>query len=151
MKVLFTLVLTVIISLNSMAQNKHPMKIGMVSIFVEDPAKAFKYYTEVLGFEEYMFDPENHLAIVNSSADKGGVTLLLEPVGPWLPIALEYKNKLYEMGMPVISFSSDDIQKTVEELKAKGVKFKKEPVKTDFGWEAVFDDNNGNFIQLYQL
>ena len=52
------------------------------------------------------------------------------------------------MGIPVISFSSDDIQKTADELKEKGVKFKKDPVKTDFGYEAIFDDSNGNYIQL---
>ena len=55
------------------------------------------------------------------------------------------------MGIPVISFSSDNIQKTTEELKKKGVIFKKDPVKTDFGYEAIFDDSNGNYIQLIQL
>lgn len=37
------------------------------------------------------------------------------------------------MGMPVISFGCDDRQKTYEELKSKGVKFKLEPTKRDFG------------------
>ena len=62
-----------------MGQNKHPMKIAMVSVFVEDPVKAFQYYTEILGFEE----------------------------------------ELYSLGLPVISFSSDDILETVNELKKK--------------------------------
>ena len=33
-----------------MGQNEQPMRIAMVSVFVEDPVKAFEYYTEVLGF-----------------------------------------------------------------------------------------------------
>lgn len=40
-----------------MGQNKHPMRISMVSVFVTDPVKAFKHYTEVLGFDEVMFVP----------------------------------------------------------------------------------------------
>lgn len=135
-----------------MGQNKHPMKVNMVSVFVSDPSKAFKYYTEVLGFEEVMFMPEHYLAIVKSPLDPDGVTILLEPTEPGgIEIAKKYKKELYEMGMPVITFSSDDIHKTFEELKAKGVIFKKEPTKTGYGFEAVFDDDNGNFIQLIQL
>ncbi len=135
-----------------MAQNKHPMKIAMVSILVEDPVKAFKYYTEILGFEEVMYAPESYIAIVKSSLEGNGVTILLEPTEPGcLEIAKKYKSELYTLGIPVISFSADDIYATVKELKTKGVKFTKDPVKTDYGIEAVFDDNNGNYIQLYQL
>jgi catechol 2,3-dioxygenase-like lactoylglutathione lyase family enzyme len=135
-----------------MSQNKHPMKIAMVSLFVEDPVKAFSYYTEVLGFEEVMYSPENYLAIVKSPLETNGTSLLLEPTEPGgIEIAKQYKKKLYEIGMPVISFSSNYIEKTVEELKSKGVKFKKDLTKTDYGYEAIFDDDNGNYIQLYQL
>jgi len=135
-----------------MGQNKHPMKIVMVSVFVEDPVKAFKYYTEVLGFEEVMYSPENHIAIVKSPLEGDETLLLLEPTEPdGIEIAKEYKQKLYELEIPVISFGSDNIQQTFDELKTKGVKFKKELVKTDYGYEAIFDDSNGNYIQLIQL
>ena len=135
-----------------MGQNKHPMKIAMVSVFVEDPSKAFKYYTEVLGFEELMYSPENYIAIVKSPLDSDGVSILLEPTEPGgLEIAKKYKKELYDMGIPVITFSSKDIQNTVEELKEKGVVFKKDPEETAWGYEAVFDDSNGNYIQLIQM
>jgi catechol 2,3-dioxygenase-like lactoylglutathione lyase family enzyme len=135
-----------------MGQNEHPMRISMVSVFVENPVKAFKYYTEVLGFEEVMYSPENYLAIVKSPLDSNSTNLLLEPTEPdGFEIAKEYKKQLYAMGIPVITFSSDNIHKTADELKKKGVKFKKDPVATDYGYEAVFDDANGNFIQLIQL
>jgi predicted enzyme related to lactoylglutathione lyase len=135
-----------------MGQNEHPMRISMVSVFVEDPVKAFKYYTEVLGFEEVMYSPENYLAIVKSPLDSNGIFLLLEPTEPGgIEIAKEYKQELYSLGIPVITFSSNDILKTVDELKKKGVNFKKDPVKTDYGYEAIFDDSNGNYIQLIQL
>ncbi|MGM0407443.1 MAG: VOC family protein [Bacteroidota bacterium] len=155
MKKILTLFIIISISfntINSMAQNKHPMKIAMVSVFVEDPVKAFKYYTEILGFEEVMYSPENYIAIVKSALDSNGTYLLLEPTEPnGLEIAKKYKKELYDLGIPVISFSADNIQETVNELKSKGVIFKKEVLKTDYGYEAIFDDSNGNYIQLLQL
>jgi len=42
-------------------------------------------------------------------------------------------------------------QQNLVELKTKGVKFKKDLTKTDYGYEAIFDDSNGNYIQLVQL
>ena len=152
MKTVFIILSLVLITFNSMGQTKNSMKIAMVSVFVEDPVKAFKYYTEVLGFEEVMYSPENYIAIVKSPLDKDGTILLLEPTEPGgIEIAKEYKKQLYSMGIPVISFGADDIMKTADELKKKGVVFKKDPVKTDYGYEAVFDDANGNYIQLIQL
>jgi predicted enzyme related to lactoylglutathione lyase len=152
MKALLSIFTIVLISFNAMGQNKHPMKVAMVSVLVEDPVKAFKYYTEVLGFEELMYAPENLIAIVKSPLDSQGTYLLLEPIQPsGLEVVKEYKKELYTLGIPVMSFSSEDILNTTEELKKKGVKFKKDPVKTDFGYEAVFDDANGNYIQLIQL
>ena len=152
MKTFLTLLTIIFITFNAMGQNKYPMKIAMVSVFVEDPVKAFKYYTEVLGFEEVMHSPENYIAIVKSPLDSNGTSLLLEPTEPGgIEVAKEYKQKLYSLGIPVISFSSNNIQKTVDELKEKGVKFKKDLVETDYGYEAIFDDSNGNYIQLIQL
>ena len=152
MRILQILVLLIISTSFTMAQNKYPMRINMVSVLVEDPVKAFSYYTEVLGFEEVMYMPEHFIAIVRSPHDDQGTTILLEPTEPaGIEIAKKYKRELYNLGIPVIVFSSDNIIKTVEELKNKGVRFTKDPVKTDYGFEAVFDDNNGNYIQLVEL
>ncbi|MCF8368149.1 MAG: VOC family protein [Bacteroidales bacterium] len=152
MKTTHIFIVLLLISFTSMGQNKYPMKIAMVSVLVEDPVKAFKYYTEVLGFEEVMYSPENYIAIVKSPLDSNGVSILLEPTEPGgLEIAKKFKHELYTLGIPVISFSAVNIQETVGELKGKGVKFKKEVEKTDYGYEVIFDDSNGNYIQLYQL
>ena len=99
-----------------------------------------------------MYSPEHYLAIVKSPLEGTGTTILLEPTEPGgIEIAKKFKKELYSMGIPVISFSAEDIQKTADELKAKGVLFKKDPTKTDYGYEAIFDDNNGNYIQLLQI
>lgn len=135
-----------------MTLNKHPIKVAMVSVLVKDPIKAFKFYTEILGFEKVMYSPENYLAIVKSPLAPNGVNILLEPTEPGgIEIAKKFKTEIYKMGIPIISFSSENIEATVKELKEKGVAFKKEITKNDWGTDAVFDDDNGNYIQLYQL
>jgi len=45
-------------------------------------------------------------------------------------------------------FVCDDMLATFEELKAKGVKFFKEPTKEFFGWNAVIEDDSGNRMSL---
>ena len=138
-----------------MAQKEAAMNIAMVSVFVENPVEAFTYYTQVLGFEEVMYVPESSIAIVKSGLDEKGTFLLLEPVGNGeteiSKVALAYKQKLYVLQVPVITFGCSDISTTFEVLQQKGVVFKKEPTQTDYGYEAVFDDGNGNFIQLIQM
>lgn len=36
-------------------------------------------------------------------------------------------------------------------ISEKKVNFQKDPEKTDFGYEAVFDDADGNYKQLLQI
>lgn len=125
------------------------MKIVLTSVHVTDPVKAFRFYTEVLGFIERVYMPEAHLAIVASPEDPNGTGLLLEPSDN--PIAKTYMEGVYQAGLPVIVFGVDDIQKEYERLKEKGVVFTQEPTKSDQGIAAVFDDTCGNHIQLFQL
>ncbi len=124
------------------------MKIKMVSVYVNDVEKAFKFYTEILGFKEKLHMPEYRLAVVVSPEEPDGTALLLEPNEN--PTAMNYQNSLYREGVPVIVFGTDDIYKEYEILKGKGVNFKSEPQKTDWGIEVDFDDNCGNFIRLHQ-
>ncbi len=46
------------------------------------------------------------------------------------------------------AFECDDILATYEELKAKGVNFKKEPTEEFYGFSAVFQDDSGNWFSL---
>jgi predicted enzyme related to lactoylglutathione lyase len=124
------------------------MKIKMTSVYVEDPVKAIKYYTEVLGFKEYMFIPEANLAIVVSAEQPDGTALLLEPNSN--PIAKNYQTDLYQSSFPVITFGSDDIEADYQNLKSKGVRFLSEPIKSEWGTSVIFDDSCGNLIQLHQ-
>ncbi len=125
------------------------MKIALTSIHVTDPIKAFKFYTETLGFIERVYMPEYNLAIVASPEDTNGTGLLLEPSDN--PIAKAYMEGIYQAGLPIIVFGVDDIQVEYERLKGLGVNFTQEPTKADMGITAVFDDTCGNYVQLFQL
>lgn len=125
------------------------MKIALTSVLVDDPIKAFKFYTEVLGFVEKLYVPEAYLAIVVSPEDPNGTGLLLEPNNN--PIAKPFQAGVYEQGLPIIVFGVADIQAEYERLKARGVVFRGEPKKTDWGIEAIFEDTCGNLIQIAQV
>src|SRR6185503_20926718 len=123
------------------------MKIKLVSVMVDDPLKAFKFYTEVLGFVEKVYMPEGQLAIVASPDEPDGTQLLLEPNGNLG--AKTFQQAVYQAELPVIIFGVEDVQQEYEKLKARGVVFKKAPTKTDYGTEAMFDDTCGNYIQIH--
>ncbi|MBI9035615.1 MAG: VOC family protein [Bacteroidales bacterium] len=125
------------------------MKIGMTSVLVNDPVEAFEIYTKKLGFIEVLYMPEAQLAIVASADDPNGTALLLEPMG--FEFARTFQEEVRKAGLPIIVFTSDNIQKEYERLLEAGVKFKKLPTKTDWGIEAIFDDGCGNYIQLQQM
>jgi catechol 2,3-dioxygenase-like lactoylglutathione lyase family enzyme len=124
------------------------MKIALTSVTVNNPVEAFTFYTEVLGFVKKIFVPEAALAIVASPEEPDGTGLLLEPNDN--PIAKTFQEAVYQAGLPVIVFGTADIQKEYERLKALDVVFRKEPTKTDWGTEAIFEDTCGNLIQIAQ-
>ncbi|MDX9830313.1 MAG: VOC family protein [Anaerolineae bacterium] len=124
------------------------MKITLVSLPVNDPMEAHKFYTEVLGFLSRTHVPEANLAIVASPEDPDGTGLLLEPNDH--PVARQYQQGIYDAGMPIMVFGVDDIQGEYERLTRLGVEFRQEPTRTDYGTLALLDDTCGNLIQLHQ-
>jgi predicted enzyme related to lactoylglutathione lyase len=125
------------------------MKIQMVSLIVDSPVKAFKFYTEVLGFVERLYMPEAQLAIVASPEEPDGAGLLLEPNDN--PLSKTFQEGVRQAELPIMVFGVSDIQAEYERLKSRGVVFKKEPTKVDYGIEAILDDTCGNLIQIVQM
>jgi len=124
------------------------MKIALVSLPVNDPIEAHKFYTEVLGFVTRTFVPEAYLAIVASPEEPDGTGLLLEPSDN--PISKPFQQAVYNAGMPIMVFGVPDIHQEYERLARLGVKFTQEPTRTDYGIAALFEDTCGNLIQLHQ-
>jgi len=125
------------------------MKIGLTRVYVHDPSAAFTFYTEGLGFVEKLRVPEAGLAIVVSAEEPEGTALLLEANAN--PIARTYQEAIYQAALPEIVFVVKDIHREHERLRERGVVFRKDPTKTQWGVEAIFEDTCGNLIQLHQV
>lgn len=77
-----------------------------------------------------------------------GVELVLEPMG--FPPARDYQKALYEAGIPLTAFLTDDIAGEVQRLKARGVVFRGEPQEMGPIKSVIFEDTCGNLINLVQ-
>ncbi|RMD65127.1 glyoxalase [Candidatus Parcubacteria bacterium] len=125
------------------------MRIALVSIPVDDPIKAHRFYTEVFGFQSKQFVPEAQLAIVVSPEDPDGTALLLEPRGD--SFAKEFQEKVYAAGLPIIVFGVTDVKTEVARLKDRGVRFRDDLARPDWGLENICEDSCGNLVMLKEL
>ena len=125
------------------------MRIVLTSIFVDDPIKAHKFYTDILGFQSKEYAPDAQLAIVVSSEDPNGTALLLEPRGD--SFAKEYQEHVYNAGLPVIVFGIKNLSGEIKRLKDKGVKFRDDLTKKEWGLDNIFEDSFGNLIMLQKM
>jgi predicted enzyme related to lactoylglutathione lyase len=127
------------------------MKIKITSVMVNDQEKAFKFYTEILGFvkkTEVPLGQHKWLTVVSPEAPDE-IELLLEPMG-FAP-AKVYQKALFDAGIPLTAFNVDDIQKEYHRLEKLGVQFSIKPTQMGPATLAVFDDTCGNRIQIVQV
>ncbi|MFE4312402.1 VOC family protein [Streptomyces sp. NPDC056891] len=125
------------------------MKIHLTSLFVDDQAKAERFYTEILGFVKKhdvpLGETDRWLTVV-SPDELDGTELLLEPAGH--PAVKPYRDALAQDGIPLAQFAVDDVRAEFERLTALGVRFTQEPLEMGPVTTAVFDDTCGNLIQI---
>lgn len=126
------------------------MRINLSSVMVDDQDKALKFYTEVLGFVKKTDMPigEYRWLTVTSPDGPDGVELVLEPMG-FAP-ARDYQKTLYNAGIPLTAFLSNDIQGEYKKLKRRGVIFRSEPQVMGSITSVLFEDTCGNLINLVQ-
>ncbi|RMF61544.1 MAG: VOC family protein [Calditrichaeota bacterium] len=126
------------------------MKIKLTSILVDDQEKALKFYTEVLGFVKKTEIPAGEFKWLTVVSPEGpeDIELVLEP--NQFPPAKTYQKALYDAGIPMTAFATDDIQKEYSRLKEKGVHFRGEPASIGGVIAVIFEDTCGNLIQIYQ-
>jgi predicted enzyme related to lactoylglutathione lyase len=141
---------TLTIVYNTETKQVAVMRIYITSVYVDDQAKALKFYTEVVGFVKKTDLPAGKFRwlTVVSPEDPDGTELLLEPSDN--PATKTFKKALFEQGIPLTSFAVDDIQREYKRMKKLGVVFTMEPARTGPVSVAMFDDTCGNLIQLAQ-
>jgi predicted enzyme related to lactoylglutathione lyase len=111
-------------------------QIKFVSIPVADQNRALDFYTDKLGFTIITDQPFNKKQRwIELRVPKAETRLVL--------FTAEGDEKRIGSMMPM-SYSCDDIDKTYEELKGRGVEFEGPPEKQSWGKYAMFKDSEGN-------
>jgi predicted enzyme related to lactoylglutathione lyase len=111
-------------------------QVKIACITVTDQDKALAFYTEKLGFKvttDAPMGPEGRWLEVETPEGSTKIALLLPQKG-------EGKAG----GFSNILFASNDVRKTYDELKARGVEFTQEPKEEFWGTYAMFTDPDGN-------
>jgi len=115
-------------------------KIKLISIPVRDQDRALEFYVNTLGLSlltDQPMGPGQRWVEVRPPRGETGIALFTPPgqedrIGTFTGISLE----------------CDDVQKTYEELSAKGVEFAKPPKTESWGVMAIMKDSEGNQIVL---
>jgi catechol 2,3-dioxygenase-like lactoylglutathione lyase family enzyme len=114
--------------------------IKFASVPVTDQDRSLLFYTEKLGFKVVTDQPFNdEQRWIELKAPGGDSHLVL-----FTPD--EHRDRIGTFSN--IAFYADDVQKTYEELSAKGVEFVQPPSTQDWGTSAVFRDIDGNVFVL---
>jgi catechol 2,3-dioxygenase-like lactoylglutathione lyase family enzyme len=127
------------------------MRIYVMSVFVDDQAKALSFYTQKLGFivkHDIPLGEHRWLTVVSKEAPEG-TELLLEPGEH--PAVAPYKSALVKDGIPAVSFKVVDVKKEFERLCELGVRFTLGPMEAGTVRMAVLDDTCGNLVQLVEM
>jgi catechol 2,3-dioxygenase-like lactoylglutathione lyase family enzyme len=131
-------------------------KLSHVSIFVLDQNSAYDFYVNKLGFTVHTDAPmgpgARWLTVCSPEQPDLEISLMAITEGMmFTKEAAELMKDLVKKGTFGFGvFECKDIYATYEELKAKGVTFKKPPTKEFYGTEALFVDDSGNWFSLGQ-
>ena|SRR5215831_7589923 len=114
--------------------------IKFVSVPVTNQQRALEFYTKALGLRVLTDQPYSDTQRwIELGFARGGTGLVLFTAPGQEHMIGGFMN---------ISFTTDDVDATARELKAKGVEFVQEPQKADWGTAAIFRDPDGNQFVL---
>ena len=115
-------------------------QIKFVSVPVADQDRALDFYTEKLGFTIITDQPfDDKLRWIELRVPKAETRVVL--------FTGDEDKKRIGTFMHM-SYTCDDLQKTYEELKGRGVEFESPPKKEHWGNYAIFKDSEGNSFVL---
>ena len=131
-------------------------KMSHACIYVLDQDSAYDFYVNKLGFKVHT-DAEagpgmRWLTVCPPDQPDFEITLMQIQEGMTFTkeSADQMKNLVKSGTFGFGVFQCKDIYATYEEMKSKGVEFKKAPTKEFYGIEALFTDDSGNWFSLGQ-
>ena len=114
--------------------------IKFVGIPVRDQDVSLKFYTEHLGFK---VATDQHFG-----EGQRWIELLIPGAETWIALFTPEGHENRIGGFQPMTFWSDDVFSTCNQLKAKGVTFAEEPRQEPWGTMAIFKDPDGNQFVL---
>jgi predicted enzyme related to lactoylglutathione lyase len=114
-------------------------QVKFVGIPVRDQDRALAFYRDKLGFRVHTDQPfgeQRWIELRIPGAETGVV--LFTPQGQADRVGTFFNG----------SFACDDVRKTYDEMKGRGVEFDGEPRQEHWGTYAVFKDSEGNSIVM---
>jgi catechol 2,3-dioxygenase-like lactoylglutathione lyase family enzyme len=131
-------------------------KMSHVMIWVKNQQEALDFYRDKLGFEvdtDAMIGPDFRWLTMKIKNQPGFEIILAEPKAGMLldeESAAQLRALIDKGVLGGGVFNADDIYKTYEDLKARGVEFKGPPTEQSWGTATVMKDNSGNWFSLSQ-
>jgi catechol 2,3-dioxygenase-like lactoylglutathione lyase family enzyme len=114
--------------------------IKFASIPVRNQDKALEFYTQKLGLKVITDSPfDGTQRWIELGMPRAETKLVL--------FTADGQEKMIG-GFMNVTFMADDVEATVDELKARGVEFVQDAQKADWGTAAVFKDIDGNVFVL---
>src|ERR1700761_947603 len=132
-------------------------KLTHVCVYVLDQDRAYDFYVNKLGFKVHTDAPMGPGArwLTVTPPDQPELEITLFPVKEGGVFDAETAATMTELvkkgAFGAAVFTCQDLMATYEELKGKGVEFKKAPTKEFYGYEALFKDDSGNWFSLSQI
>lgn len=135
------------------------MKISTVQLWVHDQEVALEFWTKQVGLEvrEDVTVPEmgNFRWLTVGPRDQADVAIVLMgiPAPPMVDAALtkEIESLMSKGFAGTVFLTTDDCQKSYEELSSRGVEFTELPEQRPYGIDCGFRDPSGNSIRLTQV
>ena len=127
------------------------MKIKLATVYVDDQAKALRFYTEVLGFakkSDFSQGPYRWLTVASPEEPDGTELQLALNTNP---AAKAYQQAMFLESQPAAMFFTDDVKGDHERAKARGAEFMMPPTDVHYATIAMLKDTCGNLIQLTEL
>jgi catechol 2,3-dioxygenase-like lactoylglutathione lyase family enzyme len=136
-------------------------RMSHASYYVLDQQRAKEFYTEKLGFEvrndvtmgaEFEGAGQGFRWLTVGPPDQPDVEIILaDPgMGNDEQTAAQIRELVAKGAIGSGVLETDDVQKTYEELTARGVVFLQEPAERPYGIEALLRDDSGNWFSLVQ-
>jgi len=131
-------------------------KMSHALIWVKNQQEALEFYRDKLGFEvdtDAMIGEDFRWLTMRIKGQPRFEIILMEPKAGMLldeESAAQLRSLIDKGVLGGGVFDADDIYKTYDDLKARGVEFKGPPSVQAWGTATVMKDNSGNWFSLSQ-